>query len=76
MGNLEITNPNKFAIIIGIGGAGCNVLSYIYRNCNYNGVDCLALNTNMDDIEKYISQIPLNVQDWSLCHFSHILLFY
>ena len=39
---------NKFALIIGIGGAGGNILSYIYNNLKSElSIEYLALNTDM-----------------------------
>lgn len=39
---------DKFALIIGVGGAGGNVLSYIYNNLKSEfGIEYLALNTDM-----------------------------
>lgn len=39
---------DKFALIIGIGGAGGNILSHLYdRLLNEAGIDYLALNTDM-----------------------------
>ena len=58
MNKSEITNSNKFAIIIGIGRAGCNVLNYIYKNCNYNGIDFFALSTDMQILSAL--EIPLS----------------
>jgi|GEM_PF-896858 len=50
----------KFAIIIGVGGAGCNVLSYIYKNCNYDSIDFFALNTDMQALSAL--EIPLSAK--------------
>ena len=53
--NLKV---NKFALVIGIGGAGGNVLSYIYKKHKSNDiVDFLALNTDMQALSAL--EIPL-----------------
>lgn len=42
----------KFALVIGIGGAGGNILSYLYdRFLNESSIDCLALNTDIQALD-------------------------
>lgn len=49
---------DKFALVIGVGGAGCNALSYLYsRLQSDDALDYLALNTDM----QALSSLPLPV---------------
>jgi len=56
----KITHLNKFAIIIGVGGAGCNALSYIYKNCTYEDIDFFALDTDRRALSA--GEIPLSAK--------------
>ena len=62
---------DKFAIIIGVGGAGGYALEYIYKNLTYKDeVDFLAMNLQKSDLERL--EIP-STSKVSLCKDSGIL---
>jgi len=46
------SNINQVAIkVIGLGGAGCNTINHIME-CNLNGVECIAANTDLQVLYK------------------------
>ena len=60
MNNLKVDVPaNKLAIIIGAGGAGGNILQYIYHHNQYGEeIDCCALDTDRHVLSAL--EIPLS----------------